>query len=613
MTSDASIDTQDEPVDAEIQLCLSLDEPKSFFLFAGAGSGKTRSLILALDHLRLTAGPRLRLRGQRIAVVTYTIAARNEIVRRTQFDPLIEVSTIHSFAWSLISGFTHDIREWLRVRLKSDISDLEEQQRKGRASKASVNRALKLESKRRRLQDLDSIRRFVYSPDTDNRGRDSLNHAEVLQMAGTFVREKPALRNILKDGHPFILVDESQDTNRHIVDALFTFQAAHQGKVAVGLFGDMMQRIYGDGDPELGKHLPPDWATPTKKLNFRCPRRVIKLINKLRESTDGKRQTPCSSAAEGHVRLFILPSGSSKTQAEMAVCASMATLTGDSGWTDEDGVKVLILEHHMAALRMGFADLFGALYPVSRYRTALLDGSLTLVTFFSKLIVPLHDVRHDAFALARLVRDASPLASAAALKSAVSEAEQLARAEAAVCSLMSLLDANIPPTFRAVAENVAGSGLFEMPDTLQVALKRTDASDLDADLDDEEEGSSERDKAVVAFLDCSFDQVRPYARYVEGKARFDTHQGVKGLEFPRVMVVMDDQEARGFQFKYEKLFSSDPGDASADATRRLFYVTCSRAERSLALVAYTNDAERVRSQVLAQGWFQPDEIQLGAP
>lgn len=32
-------------VDDEIYSCLDLDNPKSFFLFAGAGSGKTRTLV----------------------------------------------------------------------------------------------------------------------------------------------------------------------------------------------------------------------------------------------------------------------------------------------------------------------------------------------------------------------------------------------------------------------------------------------------------------------------------------------------------------------------------------------------------------------------------------
>ena len=38
----------DGHVDAEIAACLNLTSPRSFFLFAGAGSGKTRSLVTAL-------------------------------------------------------------------------------------------------------------------------------------------------------------------------------------------------------------------------------------------------------------------------------------------------------------------------------------------------------------------------------------------------------------------------------------------------------------------------------------------------------------------------------------------------------------------------------------
>ncbi len=41
----------DDHVDVEIQECLSSDPPKSLLMFAGAGSGKTRSLINTLEYL----------------------------------------------------------------------------------------------------------------------------------------------------------------------------------------------------------------------------------------------------------------------------------------------------------------------------------------------------------------------------------------------------------------------------------------------------------------------------------------------------------------------------------------------------------------------------------
>lgn len=605
-------DDLDLHVDEEIKKYLDPKAPNSFFLFAGAGSGKTRSLVAALDHLRGTMGKSLRMRGQKVAVITYTKAARDEIIRRTQFDPVIAVSTIHSFAWTLIEGFNHDIREWLRVALNDDILELQAKEAKGRAgTKASAERLADIASKQRRLARLYTTKKFVYSPDSDNSGRDSLNHAEVLKLAGDFVQTKPTLRQILRDGYPYIMVDESQDTNRHIVEALFAFQAAHKDEVVVGLFGDMMQRIYGDGQPGLGENLPTDWATPIKRLNFRCPRRVIELINKVREATDKQAQIPCSAAQEGHVRMFVFPSeGTDKAVAEQAICAHMARLTTDDDWLDEDAVKVLILEHRMAALRMGFDDLLAALYPVTQFRTALLDGSLPLINFFSNLILPLWDAKDDKFGVARIIRAASPLASASALKDADDQFKQLAKAQAGVDALVGLLDGHPAVTFRDVVQNVAETGLFSIPDLLKVALS---GADIEVTDESEEEERTDRDKGIEAFLNAPFRQVRAYSKYVGGKARFDTHQGVKGLEFPRVMVIMDDHEARGFLFKYDKLFGGGAEDNQTASTRRLFYVTCSRAERSLALVAYAENPEHVRNQLLANGWFKPEEIFLGLP
>ena len=114
----------DDHVDAEIATYLTLESPRSFFLFAGAGSGKTRSLVNALEHIQKTHGPRLKLRGQRVGVITYTNAACDEIKARIDFNSLFHVSTIHSFAWDLIGGFNADIREWLRQDLEQGIHDL---------------------------------------------------------------------------------------------------------------------------------------------------------------------------------------------------------------------------------------------------------------------------------------------------------------------------------------------------------------------------------------------------------------------------------------------------------------------------------------------------------
>lgn len=59
----------DDHVDEEIEQCFSRQEPKCFFMFAGAGSGKTSSLIKALTFLDKRAGNWLAENSKKIAII----------------------------------------------------------------------------------------------------------------------------------------------------------------------------------------------------------------------------------------------------------------------------------------------------------------------------------------------------------------------------------------------------------------------------------------------------------------------------------------------------------------------------------------------------------------
>src|SRR5690606_15408739 len=126
------------------------------------------------------------------------------------------------------------------------------------------------------------------------------------------------------------------------------------------------------------------------------------------------------------------------------------------------------------------------------------------------------------------------------------------------------------------------------------------------------------DKALLA----SFDQVPLYQKYVTDEANFGTHQGVKGREFKRVMVILDDDEARGNWFNFEKLLGvkghtatdvqrmNEGKENSMDRTLRLIYVTCSRTEESLASVTYTTHPELFAKNTVDMKWFQKEEIEF---
>lgn len=628
VTEVASNAQGDDHVDQALTQYLSLEAPKSFFLFAGAGSGKTRSLVSALRHLAETYRETLQLRARHVAVITYTNAACDEIVRRTGHDPLFVVRTIHSFAWLQIAGFNADIRAWLKINLQEEISKLKAEEAKGRAgTKASVARAVQIESKQSRVSRLDEIKTFTYNPSGDNREGNALSHSEVIKIFASFIVDKPLMQRMFVEKFPFLLIDESQDTSRALIDALFTLQGAHADRFCLGLIGDTMQRIYPDGKARIEEQIPETWAKPQKHLNHRCPQRIVRLINRIRAAADTHEQQARDDFPEGWARLFVFPAETpDKPALEGHVRSYMAELTGDPDWKDIARCKVLALEHQMAARRMGFLSMFEALASIEEFRTAFLDGSFAPTRLFTHCVLPLVKAERngDKFAAARLVRENSPLLSKDALKLSGDSLGRLRSAQAAVDSLIALWSEG-EPSCAAIARNIAASGLFVVPDSLTEAMAATRAPLSGAPGAEEADPVDKRLAALIAFLECPFTEIPPYAAYVAGDAPFDTHQGVKGLEFDRVMVLMDDGEAKGFLFGYDKLLGAKAAttadlansragnETSVDRTRRLFYVTCSRARSSLALVAYTSDPGAMRAYVVAQGWFREDEVVMNLP
>jgi hypothetical protein len=115
----------DTPADIELRALLDADASTGFVMVSGAGSGKTTSIVKALDHLRKTRGPYLRQRAKKIACITYTEVAVGEIWGDVGNDPLFHVSTIHSFLWTALKPFQADIAAWVDRRLDQKIADTE--------------------------------------------------------------------------------------------------------------------------------------------------------------------------------------------------------------------------------------------------------------------------------------------------------------------------------------------------------------------------------------------------------------------------------------------------------------------------------------------------------
>lgn len=118
-------DNLSDEKDIQRELNEAIDTFTSFIFNAGAGSGKTYSLIEALKHILKTRAGKLQERNQKVICITYTNVATNEIKTRLGHTNLIIVSTIHDMLWEQIKGYSStELVAIHKLRLESEHKQL---------------------------------------------------------------------------------------------------------------------------------------------------------------------------------------------------------------------------------------------------------------------------------------------------------------------------------------------------------------------------------------------------------------------------------------------------------------------------------------------------------
>ena len=163
-----------------------------------------------------------------------------------------------------------------------------------------------------------------------------MSHDEVVKIGSEFIATRETMQEILVNKFPVLLIDESQDTKKELVDALLCVYEKHKNW-AIGMFGDTMQKIYADGKDHLDEAVPQEWVFPQKIMNHRSTERIVGLANAVRKLSDGKEQRPRSDAKKGFVRLFIANVLSNKEQTEKLVAEKMSEITSDIEWQTDTG------------------------------------------------------------------------------------------------------------------------------------------------------------------------------------------------------------------------------------------------------------------------------------
>ncbi|WFF42341.1 Fis family transcriptional regulator [Salinicola endophyticus] len=634
---------RDAGVVEEICGYLTEEPPRSYFLFAGAGSGKTRTLVEVLRRMtgvvehesggRLAR--RLRIYGRSIRVVTYTKNAVAVINGRLGDNDLIGVSTIHAFCWELISGFNDDIREAL-VAIKQAQLEKETAEAAARPRGITAAKQRDLDEIKADIEAFKLIDVFIYNPDRETHGAGALAHKHVLDATAWLLQNRSTLQTILKDRHPIILIDESQDTMKGILDALMSFAEPRGAGLTLGLLGDHRQRIYTDGHSDLPSLVPVSWATPELQMNHRSQRRIVTLINRIWEAeiegrtqpASGIQQHPRTEKAGGVVRLFVGDTSLSpkdKVVGERWCADQMRQASGSDAW-GQGQYQLLALEHKLVATRGSFLDAYSSMVLIDP-NSAAPTGSgenkgPTAVQVLLNELAQLEACVGADGAIDELMATEVFRCFGCLENMPENEAERAKRSDEMRQAIFAFAAASKNPeaTVEQVLTPILGANLFEVDHRLSEAFAdKSPAPPVPAR--GEEESKTDRiRRGWCGLFATQWSQLQKYRTYLAGNSVLATHQVVKGSEFLHVMVVMDDKVAGGNKFSYDKIFGGvqlgksdrenlEKGkETTIDRTLRLLYVTCSRAQESLALVLWSSDPVAALNRITESDWFSEHEF-----
>lgn len=627
----------DTDADRELLDCITATPPQSFIVTAGAGSGKTTSLIKALERVIEKHGQSMLMKRQRVACITYTEVAANEIREDVAAENLVHVSTIHSFYWTIASTFQADIKAWVLKGLQEHLDGLVNkvfgpkvhQKTKDKNKKDQVRYKKYLEA----ASKTPSFRYGVASDYEDG----VLGHEDILKLCNYLLQHKPLFRRVVALNFPFIFIDESQDTFPEVVESFRMLEAQMRDRFCLGFFGDPMQKIYLRGAGKISAE--EGWKSITKPENFRCAQSILRVANAIRKEGDGLQQVRglheivdgVPQPVEGSARIFVLPNTGNRQAALSRLRAWSAAANGDDGWLQpDDAVKILVVVHRIAAKRLGWAGIYSALNdqaPAS-FKQGLLDGTCWPVRQLLGFVVPLVQAvdRADEFAAMNILREHCPrLQRAGAARGSISTV--LKEVRGATLALQGMIR-DPAATLGTVVAHLRETQLLTLDPRMERALglgagvDDEAAVDAEAEADGGEEGTSSAatDLSVAKLLQCPAAELLPYALYVAEGSPFATQHGVKGAQFDRVLVVMDEEESDYNLYDYEKVLSEK--QASADdrksfetgndntwsRTLRLLYVCCTRAKRGLALAFFVANPAATAAHIVASGIFPKGSV-----
>lgn len=579
-----------------------ITEGKSFVLEAGAGSGKTYTLIQTLNYLIQNKGDELIKSNQKIVCITYTNVAKNEIIYRIEHNELVLVSTIHEFLWNSIKQYQKQLKiELCKLNEINLEKDREKAKEKGKGKGKEVNSRY-IENLAERIRLVNKVEYNDTSFNDFEKG--IIQHDDVIEIAKMMYENYPLLTDIVSTKYPYIFVDEYQDTAAETIFCLIDCLLKRNiNKCVIGFYGDSHQKIYDYGIGDLEKYYTSNGGIielVKKEENYRSSQTVVGLLNNFRRNIQQKPQ----NEIKGSVKFIYWANHPEKPKKDITKFNESNSITknhfynkvvqklSENDWMFEGKAnsKILVLANSRVANRAEFGNLykiFVTRFPLN-IKERLLDRNHPLITFFvgsidkktsqerkiglEHLIGFWNDENHNE--VIRFIRKNGSIFSKDDFKH--SHKKQITEL------LLNLSKNRKDLKVKEVYEFASNNGLVFSKRLNDFVEKLSTESEK---LNDKEKESQTKNQILFdSFMDLSYSEVLNFWKHTQDNTVFSTKHGTKGDEFENVLTVIDDTEWVQ-QYNFKNFFNDTEEKPERKLrTRNLFYVECSRAIDNLMVL-----------------------------
>lgn len=559
-----------EDTNMNSEIFASIQCGKNFIFEAGPGSGKTTSLIQTLRKILDQPGDTINTQKQKIACITFTNVAANEIIERLDDDSnVVQVSTIHSFLWNQIKPYQSELCDII-TSINNDPN---------RPAKKIISNL-----------DLNGIEiRYVDGYADLTKGE--ISHDDVLEIAYHMFKHHPVLGHVTRCRYPIVFLDEYQDTQPIVIDTLkhiLTLEPRADfgyARFLVGLFGDSMQSIYNTG---IGSVQPTDLnaVTITKTDNHRSTDTIVNLINAVRAR---------SKEAMPVIQTATRPDQPSSSRCSLyyttdnveVTHSTLESISRHFGWILGMDTKILELTHSAISRTAGWNSLHSAINDRSRYALDDFRKGDDIYSSIFSFLTRLYRAwsADDGFEALNLLRFHSP--GSLRERTLFGSSDEMQHWSSLLdefttrCSSRDLTQCSISSILNFAWDN----DICKQDFRIAQYLERTDFQN--------EEHKVRRDNFIHALESIPFSELLKFSEYLDKTSPFSTEHGTKGAEYDNVILIIDDKTWK-HQYRVSTLFGSDDHiDARKERTLRLFYVAISRARNNLVVVYKNPTADSI--------------------